>query len=227
LQPPRDFSQDLEALIAERPKARVLSLRPVIWGSLGSAAVAAAVAVVVFKLTPGFGPTNAVAVGEGSGTKEQRLPGQLQRTTTAVAHEKDSVATPSPQQAARDEHRSLEPKQVLATTAGDVQQVQQPPAEDVTGSHSEQKLPAGKQPAKTDKMPQTTDQTESKSPDAVPQQSGSGRTLSGRTAVAEAYDDDPFAGGAAVVALATSDQTSITEEIGLETDEDGLYAIKM
>jgi len=227
VKPPRDFSQDLDKLIAPRPRAKVVSLRPLIWGSLGAAAVAA-VAVVAFKLTPGFGPTNAVAVREGSDTKEQRLhegtPLQRQETTTAVAHYSDNAG---PQQAVPLEHGSLQPGSVVATAPGDVQQAPQPPADDVAASHPEHKLPAGAQPGKTEKMPQTNDQAETKSPDKVPQQSGPGRTLSGRTAVAEAYDDDPFAGGAAVVALASGDQTGITEEIGLETDEDGLYAIKM
>src|SRR4030095_3733997 len=217
VKPPRDFSQDIDMLITERPSAKVLSLPAAVWGSLGAAAVAAA-AVVIFKLPPGLGPTNAVAVKEGSGSKEQHLhegiPARRQERTTEVAHEQDSEGTPLPRHALPLEHRSLEPKSVVATTAGDGQQTPQPSAEDVSASHSQQK-PAGGQPGNADKIPQPSGQAESKSPVAVPEQSGSGRTLYGRPVVAASSDEDPFVGGAAVVALATSDQTSITEEIGL------------
>ncbi len=234
VKPSRDFSKDIESLIAQRPAVKVLSFRPVVWGSLGAAAVAAAVAVVVFKLVPGFGPESAIVTRDRSdGTGQQRLhdgaPGQSRKEqTTELAHEKSGGDAPAVLKPPQGEKRSPGPDSVVANAPDSAQRVPQPPAAGGEGS-SQGRNPAGGDNGSTGKAPENTGLPGSATPAVAPQKSAPRRVLNGRTAIAQVYDDDdPFsAGGAAVVALAAGDQSSITEQLGLATDEDGLYAIKM
>ncbi|HEY9870843.1 MAG TPA: zf-HC2 domain-containing protein [Candidatus Obscuribacterales bacterium] len=198
---PRDFSQNIDAILARRHPAKVMSIRPVVWGSLGAAA-AAAVAVFVFKLVPGISPAGVVAHRSVPGTRAAspyEKPDSAQQREIAAQGPQPGVTTP-PQQPEDSDSRSL-----LASGTQEKQ-----PDKLATAPPGEQQAATGGKAGAADR-PAAQQRT-------VPVYSGA----------VVAVDEDPLGGeGAALVAFAEGDQTTITEAIGLETDEDGLYAIKM
>jgi hypothetical protein len=198
---PRDFSHDIDASLARPRPAKVISIRPVVWGSLGAAA-AAAVAVFVFKLAPGISPHGVVAHRSAPGTRAvspHDKTGSLQQQEIAAQEPQQGATTPSKQPEDSDS------RSTIASGADEHQ-----PDKVAT-------VPPGAQQTATGGKTGTAERPAAE-PRTAPVYSGS----------VVAVDDDPLGGeGAALVAFAEGDQTSITEAIGLETDEDGLYAIKM
>lgn len=197
----RDFSQNIDSLLARRHPAKVISIQPLVWGWLGAVA-AAAVAVFVFRLVPGISPHEVVA--------RRAVPG----TRAASPHE-------GPASAERQEIAAQGPKHAVTT-----------PSEQPADSESPWLIASGPerhQPERAAVAPPGERQAATAGESGAPDRPASGPprapVFSGSVV---GVDDDLLGGeGAALVAFAEGDQTTITEAIGLETDEDGLYAIKM
>lgn len=221
-EPGRDFSAHIESLATPRQRAAVVRLRPLFWTALGAGAAAAAVLVFVFQLTPQILPARLLARQPGrSAIMPHSRPEERPRPT---------VVAPSSREGARERPGAGgKPEALVATSLGEKSGPGAPGPAAIKQEPGRER--AGQEPDPSDR------QSARREPDREPApalriaerpQGGRGVYYGSVAADSVLDHDSPFAyGAAAVVALAEGDQTCITGALGLETDEDGLYAIRM
>jgi len=201
--PGRDIAEDFDALLADRDRRKGRVIRAYVWGSVGIAAACAVVFVAVRGL-PGASPGGAVA--------DRQLPVQadhLHQVGKPLSQDKreelaqnrpDSRAggTAPGESSGRKRRASREEPELASTPAVPAPENKGGQASDLSGQHDWERMLANGI-AEPAGPSQMTSRAEKQN---------SGMTVE-------------------VLALSEGEPNAITEAIGLATDEDGLYAIKM
>jgi len=225
LNPKTDVAANIEQLIANQPKSVTKIQRPVIWGAAGIAAAAAVLLVAGnFKIAPNSANSPVTA----NSNVNQSLP----------KHEHDPAKS-----------QDLEIAQAPAPGVNPAQQEQSNPAQVAVGNHEHGSTSHGpeskKDPALDQHEKPAADRNAKKNSKFNPHLEVASRgnessTVTGGTTSGSHLDGSDSqlianrSGGTGVlgadsnlVAVYDTEQRGVTEELGITTDEDGLYAIKL
>ncbi|CAN5359893.1 hypothetical protein BH10CYA1_BH10CYA1_33420 [soil metagenome] len=226
LNPKTDVAANIEQLIANQPKGISRIQRPVIWGAVGIAA-AAAVLLVAGNFRVVTSPVN----------------------DSLTANSKIKQTMPKHEQSVIKSH-DLEIAQGLETTSTPAHQEPTAPVQVTAGNHEKTDEPTGTASKKDGVLPgqhdkPSTDHNAKKNSKFNPHFEVASSGDEGRTIVVgttsgshvDASDPQLIANrntGAGVlgadsnlIAVYDTEQRGVTEELGITTDEDGLYAIKL
>ncbi|HEY9731821.1 MAG TPA: zf-HC2 domain-containing protein [Drouetiella sp.] len=238
LNPKIDVAANIESLIANQPKQANRFSRPVFWGAAGIAAAAAVVVVAINLNGPsnlGDSPQTANSSIPHIGSKTQPVP-QSQKLEVAhsIKNSSDLEVAQSVDNSSNTEQGSSEDQvggsQVAATHLGrNGEPIGNAGAKKDAASESHNKTDRGEK-----RNTNVTQHVEiAQNPRVVP------HIVDGSASGAHLDGSDPHliargTGGAGtigadsnLVAVYDTEQHGVTEELGITTDEDGLYAIKL
>jgi hypothetical protein len=228
LNPKNDVAANIEYLIANQPKSASRFSRPLTWGAVGIAA-AAAVFVVAMNMN---GPSNMSSVpltaNSNTPSNSSKVQSQPQSQKLEVAQSVDNNSNPEQRDVS-----SVAPGGASQTVAAHREHTGEP-----TGAASTKNGAAGES---HDKPNQSEKKNSNVTPHVeVAQNNHVVAPIGGGTASGAHLDgSDPrliakATGGAGtigadsnLVAVYDTEQHGVTEELGITTDEDGLYAIKL
>jgi hypothetical protein len=210
--------------------------RPAVWGSIG---IAAAAAILIFAARFITAPTHQLATENQTPTK---LAIQPKDSTSTVAVQ-PSIAPNMPDNSAITSGAQVNPSipstmpQSIAIQPAPVQPPVQPgsnsDSSDVAVPHSppsvkQHTVPSNEEPVRSNTIASNSPTVEEHSPQPVterPTTIAYGSTYSGSGAIEISHANYDDSGDNSLLALYESQP--ITEELGISSDEDGLYAVKM
>ncbi|HEY9679510.1 MAG TPA: zf-HC2 domain-containing protein [Drouetiella sp.] len=221
MEPQRDYAADIEQLIAAQPAVKAPSRRrPIVWGGIGVAAAAAVmIAVGTIKPTVNVAPTTASTAGVHRGMEKPVAGGDSE---IASISDSDFVALHGGNDEASSDVVDVKLHHAQPAVSGSKE----------GGHNSEQTKqeadPNRKKNSKFNPKVQVANNSNVGS-DVVP---GSASQAQSRldaesTQVADNAINKTNMPDSNLVAVYETDQKGVTEELGITTDEDGLYAIKL
>ena len=224
LNPKTDVAANIEQLIANQPKGISRIQRPIIWGAAGIAAAAAVLLVAGnFKAVTDQGNIPLTANSKTNQVMHKPGPDAVKSQDLEIAHNLDTTSNPMPDSAA-PEHISAHHDQTSAQTgsASKKDGAMPTPHDKPSTEHN------GKKNSKFNPHLQVASAGNEGATNVVGTTSGSQSDASAPQLIANRNVGTATIGAdSSLVAIYDTEQRGVTEELGITTDEDGLYAIKL
>lgn len=225
LNPKLDVAANIEQLIAKKPR-NVANRQPLVWGAAGIAAAVAAIVV-------GMNMQNAVNPGNATLTANSK---STQRTLKESSQQPMEVAKGVEPEVASGVGETDQPDQQLELATKDSSKRENSNTSDSSSRKDSQSGESTGKPAvdhnskrngKFNPHLEVADKTPTASPAGGNTTSGSHLDGSDRLIASSNSGAGVVGADANLVAVFDTEQRGVTEELGITTDEDGLYAIKL
>ncbi|MBS1954878.1 MAG: zf-HC2 domain-containing protein [Cyanobacteria bacterium SZAS-4] len=230
LNPKTDVAANIEQLIANQPKGISRIQPPVIWGAAGIAAAAAVLLVAGnFKAVTNQANNPLTANSKTNQVMPKPMPNAVKSQELEIAHNLDTTANPiqdftEPAQISAHHDQSSAPNGTVSKKEGGMPTQHEKPTTD-NNAKKNSKFNPHLQVASNG----NEGATNAVATNAVATASGSQSDASAPQLIANRNVGTASIGGAdsSLVAIYDTEQRGVTEELGITTDEDGLYAIKL